>query len=96
MLREERRIAQTKLAEDLHMGISTVAMYESDERMPKREYFEQIADYFKVDKNFLYGRTHVRNRINELPEETRVVALSIKQVPLLNAVICGKSIYAKE
>lgn len=96
MLREERRISQTKLSEDLHVGRSTVAMYETDERMPKREYLEQIADYFEVDMDFLYGRTHVRNRVNEPPEETRVADLNIKQVHLLSSVSCGEPIYSEE
>ena len=96
MLRKERRISQLQLATSLSIGKSTVAMYEADERMPKKEILEQIADYFNVDMDFLYGRTHVRNRMNELPEGNGLFVPSMKRVPMLGSVACGEPIYADE
>lgn len=96
MLRKERRISQLQLATSLSIGKSTVAMYEADERMPKKEILEQIADYFNVDMDFLYGRTHVRNRMNELPEGNALFVPSMKRVPMLGSVACGEPIYADE
>lgn len=96
MLRKERRISQLQLATSLSIGKSTVAMYEADERMPKKEILEQIADYFNVDMDFLYGRTHVRNRVNELPEGNGLFVPSMKRVPMLGSVACGEPIYADE
>lgn len=96
MLRKERRISQLQLATSLNIGKSTVAMYEADERMPKKEILEQIADYFNVDMDFLYGRTHVRNRMNELPEGNCLFVPSMKRVPMLGSVACGEPIYADE
>lgn len=96
MLRKERRISQLQLATSLNIGKSTVAMYEADERMPKKEILEQIADYFNVDMDFLYGRTHVRNRMNELPEGNSLFVPNMKRVPMLGSVACGEPIYADE
>lgn len=60
-LREERRLSQKELAEDLNLGISTIGMYENGSRMPKYDILEQIADYFNVDMNYLLGKTPIRN-----------------------------------
>lgn len=60
-LREERRLSQKELAEDLNLGISTIGMYENGSRMPKYDILEQIADYFNVDMNYLLGKPPIRN-----------------------------------
>lgn len=64
-LREEKRISQKELAEELKLGISTIGMYESGSRMPKYEILESIADYFNVDMNYLLGKTPIRNNYRD-------------------------------
>lgn len=99
MLRNERRISQSQLAKALEVSQSTVAMYEADERMPKKETLEAIADYFNVDMNFLYGKTHIRNSSVELdnhPMPSNVFIPTLKKVPLIGTIECGKPVYASQ
>lgn len=100
MLREERRISQAKLASDLKISQSSVAMYEKCERMPKPEILESIADYFNVDMNFLYGKTHIRNSTREIPDSSDLTKYKnvipippMKRVPIIGEIACGEPIY---
>lgn len=97
MLREERRLSQAKLAEALNISKSAIAMYETDERTPKPEVLEAIADYFNVDMNFLYGKTHIRNSTKELEDlPTNPFCSKTKKVPLIGSISCGKPVYADQ
>lgn len=54
LLRNQKRISQAKLADELGVSASTVAMWESGEREPKNyETLEIIADYFNVNMEVL-------------------------------------------
>ena len=54
LLRNQKRISQAKLADELGVSASTVAMWESGERKPKNyETLEIIADYFNVNMEVL-------------------------------------------
>ena len=61
-LRNERGFSQEQLAKVLHVSKSTVAMLETGQRLPSVEKYEEIADYFNVDMDFLYGRTSIKRR----------------------------------
>lgn len=63
-LRAENNISQVELAEKLGVGSSTVAMWEVGKRFPTREKYEQLADLFNVDIDYLYGRTNIRQQIH--------------------------------
>lgn len=99
MLRNERRISQAKLADELSVSKSTIAMYETNERMPKPELLEAIADFFNVDMNFLYGKTHIRNSANEISKNEvpeNVIFPYMHKVPKLGQISCGQPIFASE
>lgn len=54
LLRNQKRMSQAKLADELGVSASTVAMWESGEREPKNyETLEIIADYFNVNMEVL-------------------------------------------
>ena len=55
-LREEFHISQEKLANDLCIDRSTVAKYETNDRMPDADMLCKLADYFKVSVDYLLGR----------------------------------------
>lgn len=57
LLREQKRISQTKLALDLNMNQNSISRYENMER--EADYFTLIkfADYFNVSLDYLLGRT---------------------------------------
>lgn len=107
MLRKERRLSQSQLASALNISKSAIAMYETNERMPKKEVLEAIADFFNVDMNFLYGKTHVRNSSVELDDMPSIIPSSavtslvplpdlseIEGVPVLGESACGSPLLA--
>lgn len=53
ILREQRRLSQAKLAEQIGLSASTIGMYETGERKPNYETLELIADYFNVNIDYL-------------------------------------------
>ncbi len=55
-LRESEHLSQRELASKIGISSSTIGMYESGERLPKREIEEALADYFNVDLNTLRGK----------------------------------------
>lgn len=61
-LRNEKGFSQEQLAKVLHISKSTVAMWETGQRLPSVEKYEEIADYFNVDIDFLYGRTTIKRK----------------------------------
>lgn len=63
-LRAEKEFSQEQLAKALHVSKSTVGMWETGDRMPSPEKFEEIADYFNVDMDYLYGRSPIRQKIH--------------------------------
>lgn len=62
-LRNSKKLNQEKMAKEIGVSKSTIAMWETGKRLPSPEVFEQIADYFNVDIDFLYGRTKRRRKI---------------------------------
>ena len=58
-LRKEKNMSQADLAYATGLSKGAISMYELDERRPKIETLEVLADYFNVDMNYLTGReTH--------------------------------------
>jgi transcriptional regulator with XRE-family HTH domain len=62
-LRMERGYTLRDLALKCDISKSALGMYERDERQPKIETVEQLADVFNVDIDYLLGKTDVRNQI---------------------------------
>jgi len=56
-LRENKKLTQKQLAQILKVGMSTISMYERDEREPSFEMISTLADYFSVDFDYLMGRS---------------------------------------
>ena len=61
-LRVSRNLTQDQLAKLLHCSRSAVKMYELDERRPKYEMLEEMADIFNVDMEYLIGRTNTEKK----------------------------------
>ena len=62
-LRKERELTQDEISKALGVSKSSVAMWETGQRLPSPELYEQIADFFNVDIDYLYGRTTIRQKI---------------------------------
>lgn len=59
-LREESRRNQSQLADVLHVSTSTISAYETGKALPTMERAIQMADYFGVTLDYLFGRSRVR------------------------------------
>lgn len=62
-LREESGLTQSALAKELGIGASTVAMWETNDRMPTAQFVEKLADYFDVSVDYLLGRTNNKKEV---------------------------------
>lgn len=60
-LRNEKNFTQAKLAEELNISKSTIAMIETGQRSPGIELLEEIADYFNVDMKYLLGKQNEKH-----------------------------------
>lgn len=63
-LRSEAGLKQEEMAQKLGVSKSTIGMWETGKRLPSPESYEQVADYFNVDIDYLYGRSEIRQRVN--------------------------------
>ena len=55
-LREKKHLSQKQLALELGVGIGSVGMWESSERVPPAKRLNLIANYFDVSVDYLLGR----------------------------------------
>ncbi len=107
-LRNELGFNQEQMAKSLNVAKSTVAMWETGKRKPSDEKYEEIADYFNVDMDFLYGRSDIKKKIhydkngNEyilsnkegLPDNLKIITLEPGvKIPVLDRVAAE---YGKE
>lgn len=65
ILRERLGWSQQQLADEIGLSRSMISMFEIDKRVPSAETYEQMADIFNVDLDYLMGRT---TRTTVLPE----------------------------
>lgn len=84
-LRSETAMTQGEIATALGVSKSTVAMWETGKRLPSPELYEQIADYFNVDMDYLYGRSTIRQKIHYDPDGNAQHTLRPDEERLLNA-----------
>lgn len=60
-IRKQHDMTQADLARALGVAESAISMWELGRRNPDREMMEQIADYFNVDMDYLFGRSDIPN-----------------------------------
>lgn len=63
-LREDYKLSQVEIAKRLNVAQSTIGMWETGKRIPSYEKMEEIADYFNVDIDYLYGRQSEPRRLD--------------------------------
>lgn len=79
-LRKEAGLSQQRLSELLGISKSSINMYERGEREPGIQTLQEIADFFKVDLNYLLGQGEK----------------GVKKLPLLGEIACGQPIFTNE
>ena len=62
-LRNSKGFNQEQMAQELHVSKATVGMWEIGDRKPGPDKYEEIADYFNVDMDYLYGRSSIPRKI---------------------------------
>lgn len=99
-LRESRGYSQQELGEALNMTRQTISNYEKGRRTPHKEILEEIADFFNVDMDFLYGKTKIENRYRQkLAEGANFELIELSpyaSVPVLGSIPAGVPIEAIE
>lgn len=60
-LRKSNKLSQIEFAKILNISNTTLSQYESGKRIPSDDVKIQIADYFNVSLDYLFGRTNVMN-----------------------------------
>lgn len=71
-LRTEKKLSQQKLADQMKVSRSTVAMWETNQSTPDAETYKRLADFFGVSVDYLLGRTD-----QPTPPETKKEAADI-------------------
>ena len=90
-LREREGLTQVELAKKLNISNTTLSQYESSTRVPSDDIKILIADYFKINLDYLLGRKDIdfNSPLNIFPLKTKVV-------PLVGEIVAGKPKYANE
>jgi transcriptional regulator with XRE-family HTH domain len=71
-LRKERNLSQDEVGKPLNISGRTVGNYESGEREPSLDTLIKIADFYKVNMDYLLGRTDKRE-IDSVSEEVSIL-----------------------
>ena len=62
-------VSQSKLANDLLIGQSTMSEYDNGVKQPPISVLIKIADYFNVSLDYLTGRTNIKMTISTLQDK---------------------------
>ncbi|MDE6670653.1 MAG: helix-turn-helix domain-containing protein [Ruminococcus sp.] len=77
-LRKDRKISQTKIAEDLKITQRMYSTYETGDRTPTIDILMEIANYFNVTLDFLTGNE--TKRLEPLTEEERKMLKNYREL----------------
>lgn len=62
-LRKQKGLTQQTMAEMINTSRSCISNYESGSREPDNETLKNLADYFDVSVDFLFGRSEIRKTV---------------------------------
>lgn len=65
-LREGKGLRQKDLAIIINVHRATIGKYETNERFPDKKTLEEIANYFDVSIDYLFGRVNIKNPAKEI------------------------------
>ena len=68
-LRKEKGITSEELANELGVSTSTILMWESGERAPKKENISTICSFFGCDYNYLGGLSEIKNTTSDVQNQ---------------------------
>lgn len=85
VLREERKLSQTELANALGISRGSLSFYENAERTADIEMLNKVSEYFGVTLDYLVGKSDNRTRERAIIGD--VTGLSDKSIAFLNEAI---------
>ena len=62
ILRKEKRMTQTEMAEQFNQSLRAYQYYEAGQRYPEYPHLLALADFFDVSLDYLTGRSEDRQR----------------------------------
>lgn len=93
-LRTRLDISQQKLAEQLNVSRSTIAMWENGGSQPDNDKLLILAEYFNVSVDYLLGK---EKKTPDFSEVSNIIKFEkFKQIPILGTIACGEPILAEE
>lgn len=78
-LRTENKISQQELANRLGTVISSISMYESNERTPSPEILIKITNIFNCSLDYLFEITNNKNEVLKQPDDYFYVVQHAKE-----------------
>lgn len=78
-LREERKLTQAELAEEIGIGRASVSNYEKEERVPDADVIIKLADFLEVTTDYLLGKSEFKRFEQEYEYRKRVSTKFISQ-----------------
>lgn len=91
-LRERLSLTQKDFAEILGITQANLSQFENDYRIPSDEIKIKMADFFKVDLDYLMGRTDIPNNVKEdkldISESIKDLDYTLENTP--NLVLHGE------
>ena len=78
-LRNQKKISQKQLAEELHISYGLVGLWETNKRIPSLECFISLADYFSVSADFLLKNDRILK-----PEQYQSTSVSSSAQKIIN------------
>lgn len=92
-LRNEKNFSQEQLAKELHVSKATIGMWETGKRFPGPVKYEEIADYFNVDMDYLYGRSEIRKNYHyDSSRKGEFFGLTVKGDSMLPSICDGDTV----
>lgn len=71
-LREEKRLTQQELAEEMGLAQSTIAMIESGKKEGSTKTLKKLADFFNISIDYLLSEDEEQDKINEYEEQNKI------------------------
>lgn len=79
-LREKRGWSQSQLSDKLHIGTSTLGMWETDKRKPSAEFIVKLAEIFHVSTDYLLGNTNKKHYYDLTEKDEIDIAEQAEQI----------------
>lgn len=92
-LREEKKLSQAQLAEEMHVSRGSISFYENEDRTPDIEFLNNAAEFFNVSADYLIGRIDVASYDTDVLSISKMTGLSLESIKALNSWVEYKPLF---